>query len=99
MREATSSPRLMWTGPYPISDYLENAISDAKEWRRRWPPAGGAVYLVSRYAWTGAPTTEAQPLYVGGNTGGSQRFCTRIGDLVADMFGFFDGDTGHHSGG
>jgi hypothetical protein len=36
---------------------------------------------------------------VGGNTGGAARFCTRIGDLVADMHGFFGNETGHHSGG
>lgn len=42
---------------------------------------------------------RAEPLYVGGCTGRSKRFCTRVGDLIADMFGFFDGGTGHHSGG
>lgn len=38
-------------------------------------------------------------MYVGGNTGNSERFATRVGDLMADMFGFYGGDTGHHSGG
>jgi len=41
------------------------------------------------------------PLYVGGITGKSDRFRARIGDLIADMFGFY-GSTrtiGHSSGG
>jgi hypothetical protein len=57
------------------------------------------VYIVSRRQWSKTPTDAAEPLYVGGNTGGAARFCTRIGDLVADMHGFFGNETGHHSGG
>jgi len=38
--------------------------------------------------------------YVGGITGGSHRFRTRIGDLLADMLGFHgDGKIEHSSGG
>jgi hypothetical protein len=91
---------LQWTGPFEIKDYLANAIDRTTRWKKRWPPDGDAVYLVSRHPWAKRPTDAAEPLYVGGNTGNSPRFCTRVGDLFADMFGFF-GETGqgHHSGG
>lgn len=88
-----------WRGPFQIREYLDNAVSRDATWQERWPQASGGVYLVSREGWSGEPTIACRPLYIGGNTGASQRFCTRVGDLVADMFGFFDGNTGHHSGG
>lgn len=88
---------LNWTGPFLVRDYLDNSIND--EWTGRWPPASNGVYLVTQHEWHGEPTQECKPLYVGGNTGKSHRFCTRVGDLVADMYGFFDGGTGHHRGG
>jgi hypothetical protein len=88
-----------WMGPFRVGDYLDHAVSRDPVWKDRWPPAGNGVYLVSRDTWTGQPTEASCPLYIGGNTGTSTRFCTRIGDLIADLFGFFDGDTGHHSGG
>lgn len=86
---------MSWEGPFQIRDLLENSINE----EHPWPPASGGIYLVSLNAWELEPTRECEPLYVGGNTGKSDRFCTRIGDLVADIFGFFDGGTGHHSGG
>lgn len=42
---------------------------------------------------------RAEVLYIGSNTGSSSRFVTRVGDLIADMHGFWGGGTGHHSGG
>src|SRR5207302_830702 len=42
---------------------------------------------------------DGDVLYVGGNTGDSDRFITRVGDLIADMLGFWGEQTGHHSGG
>lgn len=87
--------KLQWNGPFRIRDLLEKCLDDAQP----WPPAGQAVYLVSRFHWSGAPSKAALPLYFGANTGASERFCTRIGDLMADLFGFWDGGTGHHSGG
>jgi hypothetical protein len=90
--------RLTWRGPFQIKNYLENAISRDPVWWRRWPPVDNAVYLVSRRSWTESPTTACLPLYVGGTTGESERFRTRVGDLIADLFGFYGGNTGHHSG-
>ncbi len=87
--------RFMWTGPFAIRELLNRCLDDAQP----WPPPGQAVYLVSRHHWTHEPTPESSPLYFGGNTGHADRFCTRIGDLIADLFGFWDGGTGHHSGG
>jgi hypothetical protein len=88
--------KITWTGPFQIQTYLENSISRDINW---WPPERDAVYVVSERAWTVAPEESAHILYVGGNTGESNRFVTRIGDLLADLFGFFGGGTGHHSGG
>lgn len=84
-----------WTGPFRISDLLAACLDDEQP----WPPASRGVYVISRAEWQAAPTPACHPLYVGGNTGGSQRFCTRIGDLIADLHGFWDGGTGPHSGG
>ena len=86
---------LAWTGPFQIRELLERCLDQDQP----WPPAAEGVYLVSRKQWTDNPTVVCGPLYVGGTTGKSNRFCTRVGDLVADMHGFWDGGTGHHSGG
>lgn len=88
-------PVLVWTGPFRVRDLLDACLDEGQP----WPPASQGVYVVSRDPWNLAPSPLCRPLYFGGNTGESQRFCTRIGDLVADMHGFFDGGTGHHSGG
>ncbi len=62
------------------------------------PPESNGVYVVSVRHWKNEPDTECEPLYIGGNTGRSARFRTRLGDLIADMFGFYGQSTGHHSG-
>lgn len=87
--------RFIWTGPFKIRCLLENCL----ERDQPWPPPSEAVYVVSRVKWRTAPGRNCRPLYIGSNTGKSERFCTRIGDLIADMYGLWDGDTGHHSGG
>lgn len=84
-----------WLGPFSVRDLL--ALSTDKS--NPLPPESGSAYLVSRKIWSGQPTHKCMPLYVGGNTGKSARFRTRLGDLLADAFGFFGGGTGHHSGG
>jgi len=63
------------------------------------PPEAGGVYVVSRKNWDDFPDSKCIPLYVGSNTGKSPRFRTRVGDLLADTFGFFGKSTGHSSGG
>ncbi len=92
---STTVTTLAWTGPFRISDLLAACMDDD----HAWPPASKGVYLVSRDDWQDSPSSACHPLYVGGNTGDSQRFCTRIGDLIADLHGLWDGGTGHHSGG
>jgi hypothetical protein len=86
---------MKWMGPYTI-DQLLDSISTTSRPR---PPEADGVYLISQKAWTGRPSIDCIPLYVGSNTGQSKRFRTRIGDLIADTFGFFGTETGHHSGG
>lgn len=50
--------QLNWTGPFQIQAYLDNAITKSKVWESRWPPAGNAVYLVSRSAWRRTPNVD-----------------------------------------
>jgi hypothetical protein len=83
-----------WARPKKIRELLDGC------WRRKTfgPPDNKGVYVVSRKCFNEAPDTQCDPLYVGGNTGKSGRFRTRIGDLIADIYGFY-GKKGHHSGG
>lgn len=87
--------RIRWVGPFTIRHLLDHCLDEVQP----WPPPDQAVYLVTQRAWSDSPTLESRPLYFGANTGDSNRFCTRIGDLIADLFGFWDGGTGLHSGG
>lgn len=84
-----------WIGSYQIKEILNHSIDNTIP----LPPESGSAYLVSQNSWQTQPTAECIPLYVGGNTGLSARFRTRVGDLLADAFGFFGDETGHSSGG
>jgi hypothetical protein len=86
-------------GPFQIQTYLDNAISCELVWLDRSPRERDAVYLVSEREWQAQPDETAHILYVGGNTGTSSGFATRIGDLIAELLGFYGEPTGHHSGG
>lgn len=86
---------MQWIGPFTINELLDNF---SKPIHLR-PPTDRGVYIISRKSWHNKPTSDCEPLYIGSNTGGSKRFRTRVGDLIADMFGFFSSETGHHSGG
>jgi hypothetical protein len=87
---------IQWIGAFKIDELLDDAIT------QKLPPLpfSRAIYLVTINPWGGIPGKESIPIYVGANTGKSERFRTRLGDLIADMFGFFQGKAdGHHSGG
>jgi len=86
---------MKWIGPYKTDELLDGMMTDSHP----KPPPANSVYVISQRSWQDAPTFECIPLYVGSNTSTSQRFRTRVGDLIADMFGFFTTETGHHSGG
>ena len=86
---------MSWTGPFVIRQLIEECTMAS----RTRPPEANGVYVVSQRPWTLLPDEACGPLYVGSNTGQSARFRTRIGDLLADLFGFFGEETGHHSGG
>jgi hypothetical protein len=90
------SARERWVGPVQIRRLLDSCL-DGKT--VLVPPEVGSAYLVTRHAWQLAPGAESRPLYVGGITGKSDRFRTRIGDVMADAFGFYTAKTGHSSGG
>jgi len=86
-----------WEGPFRIKQLLNSCIDG----RAPRPPNKGSAYLITRHKWGKSPTAKSKPLYVGGITGRSQRFRTRVGDLLADAFGFYNEKdrTGHHWGG
>jgi hypothetical protein len=85
-----------WVGPYKIRDLLEDVTIGAL----LIPPPANSAYFVSQFEWHSAPTPACVPLYVGGNTSSSPVFRKRVGDLLADMFGFYStARLGHHSGG
>ena len=88
---------LRWAGSHSLRSMLGSVLHK----NRPMPPDKAGVYVVSLQPWSGAPTTTHEVIYVGSNTGGSTRFKTRIGDLIADVFGFYsiEGRIGHHSGG
>src|SRR5688572_4937405 len=85
-----------WVGPFKIGDLLKACLEP-----ERWPPNKGSAYVITQHAWKSAPTKESRLLYVGGITGKSDRFRTRIGDLIIDALGFYheSGSPGHSSGG
>jgi hypothetical protein len=90
-----------WVGPFQIRKLLETA-ADRNAIR---PPERHSAYVVTQRTWHGNPPRPKDPaargpvLYVGGNTRNPDRFRTRIGDLLADAFGFYASLNGHHSGG
>ena len=94
-RGTDAAPEVIWVGPFTVGAMLKHCLDDDLP----KPPASKSAYLVSEHRWKGKPTAACRPLYVGGTTGKSERLRTRIGDLVADLFGFFTDTTGHHSGG
>ncbi len=83
-----------WEGPVSINALLADCLKKSV-----WPPTATGVYLVSQYEWKKWPEPECKPLYVGSTTGKGDRFLTRVGDLIVDMYGFFGGNTGHSTGG
>ncbi|TAK25706.1 MAG: hypothetical protein EPO40_21910 [Myxococcaceae bacterium] len=89
------APPGAWVGPFRV----ETLLADCLRPDQPRPPDHHGVYLVSRTAWSGAPTVACEPLYLGSTTGRSARFRTRVGDLLADLYGFFGETTGHSSGG
>ncbi len=86
---------MKWIGPFTIDKLLDGMLNKTIP----KPPESQSVYLISLKPWVTEPTPASDPLYVGSNTGKSKRFRTRVGDLIADAFGFYSEETGHHSGG
>ena len=81
-----------WVRPVKIRDLL----GEAHKPTAIWPPAASA-YLVTHREWRDVPDKASRPLYVGI----SGRMRQRLGDLMADMFGFHDveNNVGKHPGG
>jgi hypothetical protein len=85
----------LWVGSFSVDELLDNCLNQ----NFPKPPVENSVYIVSSHSWKDKPTQECQPLYIGSITGKTARFKARIGDLIADTFGFFDTNGGHSSGG
>ncbi len=93
-----------WKEPVAIRSLLENCFTETA-----MPPHSPSVYVISKKPWRGKPKKEAELLYVGGMTSKNPRFRGRIGDFIADIFGFFNDaenpktrkplKLAHHSGG
>lgn len=100
-----------WAEPCTIRDLLDRCARDDSA----RPPVGPSVYLITERFWEPSRYEDdwdriraAKPLYVGDNSKNPQRFRTRVGDFIADLFGFcvlrdkdLDGQgdgTGHHPG-
>lgn len=82
---------MVWRGPYQITKLLRQI--------NLRPPEENGIYLISRKMWRQEPSIRCFPLYIGSNSGRVTSFRMRIGDLIADMFGFYGTDeVGHHSG-
>lgn len=88
---------MRWVNPITIDRLLDNVIDPSIS----RPPSANGVYVISLKGWSGTPTGDCVPLYVGSNTSDSPLFRTRIGALVADAFGLYTDvkNGGHHSGG
>ena len=84
-----------WIGPFTIEEILDHCLDESFP----KPPDKNSVYLISLNLWERCPSENCVPLYVGSNTGKGARFRTRIGDLIVDMFGFYQSQSGHSSGG
>ncbi len=87
--------QLKWAGPVTVDRLIDCFFGNGLP----CPPESESVYLVTQLPWEGAPTAACQPLYVGSNATNPRLFVTRLGSLIADMFGFFSAERGHHSGG
>jgi hypothetical protein len=72
-----------WIGPFRVQTLLNRCLD--KRFTRQIPDSRSA-YVVTVGSWRTQPSERSTPLYVGGTTGASQRFRTRLGDLLADMF-------------
>jgi hypothetical protein len=90
-----STPSFGWIGPYQLRAWLENCMNPDQ----RWPEERAGIYLVSLRSWTGEPTSDCVPMYVGTNTTNPNLFRHRVDNLVRDMVGFFGTYAGSHSGG
>jgi hypothetical protein len=99
-----------WRPPIQVRALLEACeLDDGAR-----PPVGPSVYLVTAEPWgplgqgdVWEEIKKARPLYVGSNTKNELRFRTRLGDFIADLFGFYAlqredqlprAGTGHHPG-
>jgi hypothetical protein len=87
---------LEWVGPFAVRTMLDRCLDDSF----LHPPDAGSAYFVSQRRWETFPSSACGPLYIGGNTSQSPYFRTRIGSLIADLFGFFNESEmkGHHTG-
>jgi hypothetical protein len=92
-----------WVTPRTVKEQLQliaervkgGADSDASV----WPPARSGVYAVAKHPWEGndEPPKSAGVRYVGKGDGEqNNQLRKRVGDLIIDICGYFDKDTGHH---
>ena len=84
-----------WVGPFQIKEFLKKSLDK----KQPLPTGKKGIHLVTKKKWQGTPSKKCEPMYVGGVTGDSDRLLSRVGELVAAMFGLYSKNTKTHTGG
>jgi hypothetical protein len=93
--------KVRWSKPIQIKKLILECVELAGDDPTVWPPETASVYIVTHKEWHGEdqqPTTANKPAYVGSNSKNPKLFRRRVGDLIADLFGFCGEKLGHHAG-
>jgi hypothetical protein len=93
-----------WVIPRTVEKQLQLIAERAKDGADSdpnvWPRAKSGVYVVAERSWegNGEPPKTADVRYVGKGDGKqNNQLRKRVGDLIIDICGYFDKDTGHHT--
>lgn len=93
-----------WVSPRMMREQLQLIAEKAKDGAESdssvWPAATSGVYVVAERSWEGRgePPETVRVLYVAKGDGKQKKqLRKRLGDLIIDVCGYFDKDTGHHT--
>lgn len=93
-----------WVNPRTVERQLQLIVERARIGQdcdaSVWPRAKSGVYVVAERSWEGneEPPKAAGVRYVGKGDGKrNNQLRKRVGDLLIDICGYFDNDTGHHT--
>ena len=93
-----------WVTPRTVGQQLQLLAEKAKDGADSdptiWPAAQSGVYVVAEHPWDARsePPKTARVLYVGKAAGKQKnQLRKRLGNMIIDICGYFDKDTGHHT--